>query len=76
MKEIALLRKAYNIILDRVLSNKFGAFFIDAPGKSFVDRALLATLHFFPEVELLTLDFKFLLMSMKILLAILINKVH
>ncbi|XP_015078482.2 uncharacterized protein LOC107022360 [Solanum pennellii] len=40
--------KAYNIILDRVLSNKFGAFFIDGPGgtgKSFLYRALLATVR-------------------------------
>ncbi|XP_049397447.1 uncharacterized protein LOC125861631 [Solanum stenotomum] len=39
---------AYNIILDRVLSNKFGAFFIDGPGgtgKSFLYRALLATVR-------------------------------
>ncbi|KAG5602925.1 hypothetical protein H5410_034295, partial [Solanum commersonii] len=41
-------RMAYNIILDRVLSNKFGAFFIDGPGgtgKSFLYRALLATVR-------------------------------
>ncbi|KAG5602882.1 hypothetical protein H5410_034252 [Solanum commersonii] len=39
---------AYNIILDRVLSNKFGAFFIDGPGgtgKSFLYRVLLATVR-------------------------------
>ncbi|XP_049361968.1 uncharacterized protein LOC125826651 [Solanum verrucosum] len=42
------LRKAYDIILDRVLSNKFGAFYIDGPGgtgKSFLYRALLATIR-------------------------------
>ncbi|KAL3361944.1 hypothetical protein AABB24_014672 [Solanum stoloniferum] len=41
-------RKAYDIILDRVLSNKFGAFYIDGPGgtgKSFLYRALLATIR-------------------------------
>ncbi|XP_049387970.1 uncharacterized protein LOC125852282 [Solanum stenotomum] len=39
---------AYNIILDTILSNKFGAFFIDGPGgtgKSFLYRALLATVR-------------------------------
>ncbi|KAG5609729.1 hypothetical protein H5410_021010 [Solanum commersonii] len=40
-----IIRKAYDIILDRVLSNKFGAFFIDGPGKSFLYRALLATVR-------------------------------
>ncbi|KAG5593143.1 hypothetical protein H5410_043657 [Solanum commersonii] len=41
-------RKAYDIILDRVLSNKFGAFYIDGPGgtgKIFLYRALLATIR-------------------------------
>ncbi|KAG5583330.1 hypothetical protein H5410_053957 [Solanum commersonii] len=43
-----IIRKAYDIILDRVLSNKFSAFYIDGPGgtgKSFVYRALLATIR-------------------------------
>ncbi|XP_047263829.1 ATP-dependent DNA helicase PIF4-like [Capsicum annuum] len=41
-------RTAYNIILERVFSNKTGAFFIDGPGgtgKSFLYRALLATVR-------------------------------
>ncbi|KAG5587785.1 hypothetical protein H5410_048219 [Solanum commersonii] len=42
-------RRAYNIILDRIFSNKSGAFFIDGPGetgKSFLYRALLATIRY------------------------------
>ncbi|XP_019261130.1 PREDICTED: uncharacterized protein LOC109239080 [Nicotiana attenuata] len=41
-------RRAYNIILDTIFSNKPGAFFIDGPGgtgKSFLYRALLATVR-------------------------------
>ncbi|XP_075096143.1 uncharacterized protein LOC142174250 [Nicotiana tabacum] len=41
-------RRAYNVILDRIFSNKLGAFFIDGPGgteKSFLYRALLATVR-------------------------------
>ncbi|XP_069147687.1 uncharacterized protein [Solanum lycopersicum] len=42
-------KKAYNIILERIFSNKSGAFFIDGPGgtgKSFLYRALLATVRY------------------------------
>ncbi|KAG5630805.1 hypothetical protein H5410_002522 [Solanum commersonii] len=42
-------RRAYNVILDRIFSNKYGAFFIDGPrkiGKSFLYRALLATIRY------------------------------
>lgn len=41
-------RKAYNIILDRVYSNRSGAFFIDGPGgtgKTFLYRALFANIR-------------------------------
>ncbi|XP_075075875.1 uncharacterized protein LOC107797163 isoform X1 [Nicotiana tabacum] len=41
-------KRAYNIILDTIFSNKYGAFFIDGPGgtgKSFLYRALLATVR-------------------------------
>lgn len=41
-------RKAYTIIVDRIFSNKAGAFFIDGPGgtgKSFLYRSLLATIR-------------------------------
>nr|XP_016436617.1 PREDICTED: uncharacterized protein LOC107762748 isoform X1 [Nicotiana tabacum]XP_016436618.1 PREDICTED: uncharacterized protein LOC107762748 isoform X1 [Nicotiana tabacum] len=41
-------KRAYNVILDRIFSNKLGAFFIDGPcgtGKSFLYRALLATVR-------------------------------
>ncbi|OIT01849.1 hypothetical protein A4A49_20209 [Nicotiana attenuata] len=41
-------RRAYNMILDRIFSNRPGAFFIDGPGgtgKSFLYRALLATVR-------------------------------
>ncbi|XP_075097857.1 uncharacterized protein LOC142175176 [Nicotiana tabacum] len=41
-------RRAYNIILDRVYSDKPGAFFIDGPGgtgKTFLYRALLANIR-------------------------------
>nr|XP_016466763.1 PREDICTED: uncharacterized protein LOC107789465 [Nicotiana tabacum] len=40
--------KAYNIIIERIFSNKAGAFFIDRPGgtgKTFLYRALLATVR-------------------------------
>ncbi|XP_016489836.1 uncharacterized protein LOC107809691 [Nicotiana tabacum] len=40
--------KAYNIIIERIFSNKAGAFFIDGPGgtgKTFLYRALLATVR-------------------------------
>lgn len=39
---------AYNLIIDRIFSNKAGAFFIDGPGgtgKTFLYRALLATVR-------------------------------
>ncbi|XP_075076598.1 uncharacterized protein LOC142163232 [Nicotiana tabacum] len=42
-------KRSYNIILDTVFSNKPGAFFIDDPGgtgKSFLYRALLATVRY------------------------------
>ncbi|KAG5572244.1 hypothetical protein H5410_062010 [Solanum commersonii] len=42
-------RRAYNIILDRIFSYKSGAFFIDGlggTGKSFLYRALLATVRY------------------------------
>nr|XP_009799480.1 PREDICTED: uncharacterized protein LOC104245530 [Nicotiana sylvestris] len=41
-------RRAYNMILDRIFSNRPGAFFIDGPGgtgKSFLYHALLATVR-------------------------------
>ncbi|XP_019235621.1 PREDICTED: uncharacterized protein LOC109215948 [Nicotiana attenuata] len=41
-------RRAYDMILDRIFSNRPGAFFIDGPGgtgKSFLYRALLATVR-------------------------------
>ncbi|XP_075103460.1 uncharacterized protein LOC142178040 [Nicotiana tabacum] len=40
--------RAYNIIIERIFSNKAGAFFIDRPGrigKTFLYRALLATVR-------------------------------
>lgn len=50
-------KKAYNIILQRVLTNKPGAFFIDGPGesgKTFLYRALLATVRSKGFIELTT----------------------
>ncbi|XP_019236500.1 PREDICTED: ATP-dependent DNA helicase PIF7-like [Nicotiana attenuata] len=41
-------RRAYNVIIARIFSNKGGAFFIDGPGgtgKTFLYRALLATVR-------------------------------
>ncbi|KAG5597666.1 hypothetical protein H5410_038898 [Solanum commersonii] len=41
-------RKAYTVIVDRIFSNKAGAFFIDGPGgtgKSFLYRSLLAAIR-------------------------------
>ncbi|XP_019238957.1 PREDICTED: uncharacterized protein LOC109219012 [Nicotiana attenuata] len=41
-------RKAYDVILDRIFTNKSGAFFIDGPGgtgKTFLYRALLAAVR-------------------------------
>lgn len=64
-------QKTYNIILERVFSNKPGAFFIDDPGgtsKNFLYYVLLATVrhrgliafHIFLEVAQLILDLNFL----------------
>ncbi|KAG5609538.1 hypothetical protein H5410_020819 [Solanum commersonii] len=79
-------RKAYDIILDRVLSNKFGAFYIDGPVErynktqgiySFSNCKFGVAPSLLPRrSNRFILDLKFLLMSMKILLAILVNKVH
>uniref|UniRef100_A0A3Q7IG32 ATP-dependent DNA helicase n=1 Tax=Solanum lycopersicum TaxID=4081 RepID=A0A3Q7IG32_SOLLC len=43
-----MLKRTYNIILERVYSNKSGVFFIDGPGgtgKTFLYRALLAAIR-------------------------------
>ncbi|KAG5594044.1 hypothetical protein H5410_035276 [Solanum commersonii] len=89
-------KNAYDIILERVYSNKSGAFFIDGPGgtgKTFLYRALLAAIRTKGCIALATASSqaaasillrrlsiihvsKFLLTSMKISLAILVNKVH
>nr|XP_009797051.1 PREDICTED: uncharacterized protein LOC104243546 [Nicotiana sylvestris] len=50
-------RRAYNVILDRIFSNKLGAFFIDGPGgtgKNFLYRALLATVRHIGFIALAT----------------------
>ncbi|KAG5579239.1 hypothetical protein H5410_049866 [Solanum commersonii] len=74
-------RMAYNIILD-VLSNKFGhsllmlqkhtAIYVAFSNRKFSVFTFTSSLR----SNLLHSHLKFLLMSMKILLAILVNKVH
>ncbi|XP_075083234.1 uncharacterized protein LOC142166986 [Nicotiana tabacum] len=49
--------KAYNIITERIFSNKAGAFFIDGPGgtgKTFLYRVLLATVRYKGYIALAT----------------------
>ena len=54
-------KRTYNIILERVYSNKSGAFFIDGPGgtvKTFLYRALLAAVRTKGFIALATARFK------------------
>lgn len=49
--------KAYNVIIDRIFSKKPGAFFVDGPGgtgKTFLYRALLATIRSKGYITLIT----------------------
>nr|XP_016451970.1 PREDICTED: uncharacterized protein LOC107776566 [Nicotiana tabacum] len=51
---------AYNLITERIFSNKAGAFFIDGPGgtgKTFLYRALLATIRSMGYIALATITF-------------------